>query len=101
MATAQELTPRVEKLEVEIKELKETFNDYKVETVKELTKIAERQSQTYRATEDIKIDVKSISNSVNQANAQPNAAKAKWYDEVVKYALLAILGYIAFKLGLK
>ena len=101
MATASELTPRVENLEKEVKELKSTFNEYKVESVKELTKIAERQSQTYRATEDIKVDVKSINNTVSQVQQQPAQAKAKWYDEVAKYVLLALLGYIAVKLGLK
>lgn len=101
MATASELTPRVENLEKEVKELKSTFNEYKVESVKELTKIAERQSQTYKATEDIKVDVKSINNTVSQVQQQPAQAKAKWYDEVAKYVLLALLGYIAVKLGLK
>ncbi|WP_159641154.1 hypothetical protein [Erysipelothrix anatis] len=101
MATASELTPRVENLEKEVKELKSTFNEYKVESVRELTKIAERQSQTYKATEDIKVDVKSINNTVSQVQQQPAQAKAKWYDEVAKYVLLALLGYIAVKLGLK
>lgn len=101
MATAQELTPRVEKLESEVKELKNTFNDYKVESVRELTKIAERQSQTYKATEDIKIEIKTMSNRVNEVQDKPNAEKAKWYDEILKYAVLALLGYIAVRLGLK
>ncbi|WZU00290.1 hypothetical protein MGH68_11870 [Erysipelothrix sp. D19-032] len=91
----------MENLEKEVKELKSTFNEYKVESVKELTKIAERQSQTYKATEDIKVDVKSINNTVSQVQQRPAQAKAKWYDEVAKYVLLALLGYIAVKLGLK
>lgn len=101
MATASELTPRVERLEEKHEALERNFNNYRVENAKELTKISERQLNTFSSVQGIEKKLERMDIKLDEVEKIPNSTKAKWYDEVVKYALLALLGYIAYKLGLK
>lgn len=101
MATASELTPRVERLEEKHEALERNFNNYRVENARELTKIAERQTNTFTSVQGIEKKLERMDIKLDEVEKVPNANKAKWYDEVLKYVVLALLGYIALKLGLK
>lgn len=100
MAIACELTPRFEKLEAKMESLEKSFNDYRIESVEQLTKIEERQSITYKATEDIKVEIKTMNKSLDEDKATPNNSKAALFDKVVWMIIAAIIGFVLAKIGL-
>lgn len=90
----QEVKTRVSKLE-------QIQTDMKLEMVKELTKISERQSNTYNAVEKQTSTLERLDIRISEIDRKEDKSKAKWYDEVVKYIVLALLAYIAVNLGIK
>ena len=46
-------------------------------------------------------DIKVIKDEVSIVKNQVFIGKSKWFDETVKYVFIAIMGYIAVKIGLK
>lgn len=84
-----------------LSKLESSHNELKLQMVTELTKISERQNNMNNAMTTIQNSVERTNIKFDELDRRENSNKAKWYDEVVKYVMLVILGYIAFKLGLK